>query len=336
MIRVERRRTARLVGALLLGLLHVEAVAAQSGPAPEQSGYSASLSDSLSGVAKSEYEAAKLLYGDGDFAGAAIKFEHAYSESKDPRLLWNLAAAEKNQRHYARVLELIERYIVESGARLSTEERSEAQTVMNTVQSFVGSVTVTVNEGNAKVLVDEGEAGVSPLKSALRIDMGPHKIRAQKPGFSEASAQVMVQGGTASAVELRLQAELHQGRLRVVASPGAVISVDGKLAGTGEWGGVLASGVHGVSVTLEGKRPYQADVAVKDNQDQVLRVVLDPAAEPGPPKSTGVPTWVWIAGGGVLAAGLGVGAYFVFKPEDQIPVHGSLDTVEMPFTRARF
>src|SRR5262245_25362694 len=90
----------------------------------------ASLSESLTGMARAEYEAGKILYADGDFAGAALKFQRAYDESKDPRLLWNQAAAEKNLRHYVRVSELVERYVQESGERLSDQDRAEAQALL--------------------------------------------------------------------------------------------------------------------------------------------------------------------------------------------------------------
>jgi len=65
------------------------------------------LAQTLTGDAKAAYDAAKLLVGDGDFAGAAIKFRAAFDQSHDPRLLWNIAACEKNQRHYARTIALL-------------------------------------------------------------------------------------------------------------------------------------------------------------------------------------------------------------------------------------
>src|SRR5437016_6190653 len=68
-----------------------------------------SLSETLSGDAKSAYDAAKVLFGDGDFASAALKFRSAHDLSNDPRLLWNIAACEKNLRHYAKVVSLVQR-----------------------------------------------------------------------------------------------------------------------------------------------------------------------------------------------------------------------------------
>ncbi|MGH7329836.1 MAG: hypothetical protein ACREJX_15930, partial [Polyangiaceae bacterium] len=50
-----------------------------------------SLSDTLTGDAKADYEAGKLLFSDGDYAGAEIKLQGAYDKSQEPRLLWNIA-----------------------------------------------------------------------------------------------------------------------------------------------------------------------------------------------------------------------------------------------------
>ena len=66
------------------------------------------LSDTLTGSAKIDYDAGKLLFSDGDMAGALVKFKSAYDTSKDARLLWNIAACEKSLHHYARVLSYLD------------------------------------------------------------------------------------------------------------------------------------------------------------------------------------------------------------------------------------
>src|SRR5437762_13903717 len=78
------------------------------------------LTQALTGEAKADYDAGKVLASDGDFAGALIKFTSAYEQSKDARLLWNVAVCEKNMRHYSRVIATLNRYLSE-GAR--SEER---------------------------------------------------------------------------------------------------------------------------------------------------------------------------------------------------------------------
>src|SRR5258708_4144401 len=69
------------------------------------------LSQALTGQAKADFESGKLLAADGDFAGALIKFQSAYDQSKDPRLLWNAAFCQKNLRHYAKVIATLKRYL---------------------------------------------------------------------------------------------------------------------------------------------------------------------------------------------------------------------------------
>src|SRR4051812_12715849 len=53
-----------------------------------------SLGDTLTGQARTEYDLGKILYRDGDFAAALVKFQKAYEISSEPRLLWNVAACE--------------------------------------------------------------------------------------------------------------------------------------------------------------------------------------------------------------------------------------------------
>lgn len=302
-------------------------------PATPSSGpFSAPLSDTLTGTARGEYEAGKLLYNDGDYAGAALKFLRAYDESKDPRLLWNAAAAEKNLRRYVRVADLVGRYMREAGDRLTADELSEAKVLLDTVRAFISDVTFKIVPDGATIMVDEQPVGVSPLPGPVQIEMGQHKLKVSKPGFQDFSAAQSFTGGAATSVEISLQAVVHEGKLRIIAGPGDVIRVDGKVVGTGEWEGTLPSGAHSVAVSGEGKRPYQSEAVVQDNQGSTLRVALDPESSGG---GGGDLTWLWVAGGAVAAAGLGVGAYFMFKPEDEgppAPIVGTLNPGAVPLS----
>src|ERR1700684_4579575 len=96
------RRLGAAIGVALSATTAASAPPARPGPgASLPPGAPKPLSQSLTGEAKAAYDAAKMLLGDGDFAGAAIKFRAAYDQSGDARLLWNIAACEKNRRHYA-------------------------------------------------------------------------------------------------------------------------------------------------------------------------------------------------------------------------------------------
>jgi hypothetical protein len=291
------------------------------------------LAESLKGMARAEYEAGKILYADGDYAGAAIKFERAYEEAKDPRLLWNIAVAEKSRRRYARVYTLVERYLAEAGPSLSESDRADAQSLLETVRGFIGEVTLAIQPAGAEVLVDSQAVGVSPLPTPLRLEMGEREIRVRKPGYAEFVRKENVQGGASTRVEVQLAAEVHEGRLRIVAGRGDEIRVDGRVVGFGEWEGKLSSGIHSVQVSAPNKRTYQSDAGVSDNQLSTLRVTLE-----APPafvrEQSGLGPWPWVIGG-VALAGLGLGAYFLLRPDDEgpsPPLDGSLDPGSVPLS----
>src|SRR5437867_3379084 len=61
---------------------------AQPPPAPAQPPPPPTLAESLTGAAKADYDAAHILYRNGDYANALTKFQAAYDKSKDPRLFW--------------------------------------------------------------------------------------------------------------------------------------------------------------------------------------------------------------------------------------------------------
>ncbi len=234
-------------------------------------------------MARAEYEAAEILYADGDFAGASLKFQRAYDESKDPRLLWNQAAAEKNLRRYVKVSELVERYVQESGDKLTEADRAEAQALLDTVKAFIAEVTFTVAPEGARVFVDDAEIGTAPLSKPVRLEMGERRMRVEKEGFVPYSASRSFDGGSTATVDVKLEVERHEGRLQVTAAPGDTIRVDGKVVGTGTYQGTLPSGLHRVEVSAPGKRTYTSDVMVQDNQSSSMSVALESVILTPPP-----------------------------------------------------
>jgi hypothetical protein len=306
------------------------AAAPASPPAP--------LSESLTGEAKAEYEAGKILYQDGDYAGASLKFQRAYDLSKDPRLLWNRAAAEKNLRHYVLVSELVRGYLREGGAFIADADRADGEALIQTVSAFVAKLSITVNQPGATISVNGKPAGTSPLAEPILVDMGQHELKVELAGFKPFTRTVQVAGGGTTAVDFALEVEKHEGVLRVIVGHDAVIRVDGKMVGMGQWQGTLPSGVHSVEATAKGKQQYVADSLVQDNQTSTLRVNLQNEPGKAAPVSSGLPTWLWVGGAVVLAAGAGVGGYFLFKPDDKgppPPVEGSLGTVDLPLRFGR-
>jgi hypothetical protein len=202
--------------------------------------------------------------------------------------------------------------------------------LLDTVKAFIAELTVNVNEAGASVSIDGAPAGTTPLPGPVRVEMGPRQLRVAKPGFKEHVSTQNAVGGAKATVDVKLEADVRQGRLRIVTDAGAAIRVDGKLVGLGQWEGVVAAGTHSIEVSAQGKLKYHSDSTVEDKQLTTVQVSLQ--AEPSAlAKESGTP-WLLIGGGVLLAAGLGVGAYFLLKPEDEgppPPLEGTLGTVQL-------
>jgi hypothetical protein len=336
--------TIRIVLGFILTVALIAPVSASAAPSAKAKGGAASapasrppLADSLRGTAKDDYEAGKLLFTDGDYAGAALKFERAYATSKDPRLLWNQAAAERNLRRFALVESLVARYLREEGQSLSEADRAEAEALLEAVKRFIAEVKLEVSEPSARVFVDDVLVGETPLSAPLRLDSGKRRLSVKKAGFLVATQTLELTGGEARVVSISLEAEPTEGRLRVITGGGATIRVDGKVVGIGQWEGTVAAGAHQIEVVEKGKDSYRERADVRANDLTSLQITLSRSAAPSAAsiereRGGGVPAWVWVAGG-VAITGIGVGTYFLLRPGDEKPpaaTPGSLGTLNLP------
>ena len=275
------------------------------------------LSESLSGMAKAEYEGARILYGDKDFASAISKFQRAYELSSDPRLLFNIAVCQKNLRKYSKMLATIRRYLEDGAAILTSDDKQQAQDIVKTVEAFVSELKLSVDEADAEVFVDDEKIGITPMKGTTFLDVGVRKITVKKKGYADAVVNKQVPGGGAVAVDVRLIKEIHRGKLLVSAGVNDVISLDNKVIGRGKWEGAVPSGGHTLKVSSPGMANYQSEVVIQDNQTRRVDVTLNPLA------TDSTSTILWIAGGAAVLAGAAIGGALLFQPPTNPPVDGN-------------
>lgn len=291
------------------------------------------LAETLAPDAKADYDAGKLLFGDGDMNGALVKFQSAYDKSKDPRLLWNMAACLKNLRKYARVLRLLDQYIAEGTTVTTEQDRADAVELRKNIESFTVNLTLKVNVPGAQIFVDDEPMGISPLEKAVIVDIGQRTLRLTKSGYKEVRRVESVGGSRDLTVNLVMEEEVHQGHLVVSAGDKDSIHLDGRVVAVGRYRGTLPSGGHMLRVTAKGMRSFQTEVMIQDERTRTIDVTLEPI----PATGGGVPGWLWVTGGLALAAGASVGGYFLLKPEDKVgsPIRGTMDpgTVQLSFGR---
>jgi hypothetical protein len=233
------------------------------------------LRDSLSAGAKKDYLEGRLLFEDGDVAGALVKFEEAYAASKDPRLLWNEAVCEKSQRHYASVRALIAKYLQDGGNWLSAADRKEATELAEAIEPFTMSVTLRVSEPGAEVRIDGRVVGTAPLAEPIVVDIGVRHVQVKKSGFREWDQSIALGGSKTSTVDVVLARA--QGRLEVSASPLASVTIDDKLVGTGAVAIALPIGGYVLRVTQPGHRAFQTEIVIEDDKTRAMTVRLESA-----------------------------------------------------------
>jgi hypothetical protein len=298
--------------------------AAPAPPPPAASPAAPALSDALQGPAKQEYESAKLLASNHDFSGALAQFGDAYKLSKDPRLLFNMAICEKELHHYARMKVTLDQYLHDGANVATADSLAAAQDALAAIRPLVAAIQLKVNEKGADVSVDGETVGTSPIAGSIPVDFGRHQVSVKKSGFDPIEQTVETPGGSEAVVQIDLVAQRHVAQLAITASStDSTLLVDGTAVGAqGHFDGSVPSGTHDVNVVAPGKRPYRAQIELRDGERRTLDVTLEEEAHGGS-------AWPWIIGTVVVAAGGAVGGYFLFKPQDQTtPVpKGQLNTV---------
>lgn len=225
-----------------------------------------------------QYEAGKILFQDGDYATALLKFQGAYAKTKEPRLLWNVAVCQKNLRHYARTLDVLRQYLDEGGALLMAEDRQEATDLMKAIEPFTTSLTVNVSEEGAEVFVDDEPLGSSPIAKPIVTDIGSRRFRAKKDGFRVFEKEIPVGGSVGAVVELKLERQGGKLELRVRAD--ATVFLDDKEIGRGPLVQIDSPiGGHALRTTAPKMRTYQGEVVIEDGKTRNLEIVLEPDLE---------------------------------------------------------
>ena len=238
-----------------------------------------SLAQSLPPDARRDYDAGKLLFEDGDYATALLKYQAAFDQTHDPRLLWNVAVCQKDLRHYAKAAATLGRYLTEGGDALSPSDRHDAQELARAIAPFTVPTTIQVSEPDAQIWVDDAMVGRSPLAGTIALDMGTRRVRVKKEGYRLFDREVPVGGSAATTIDVTL--ERQGGHLQLNVPADATVWLDEREMGHGPRLELdLPVGAHAMRLVAPRMRPLQTDVVVEDGKSRALDLALE--AEPAP------------------------------------------------------
>ncbi len=283
-----------------------------------------SISDELSGTARTAFEQGKTLFEHGDYVTAHAKFKSAYEHSKNPRLLWNLAACSARTKRYARAIDEAERHLTEGRGKLTPDGQQRAIDFLAEMRGYVAEAVLTLNPSGAELSIDGESRGTQGAVATVILELGRHEVGVTKSGFEPVTQTVQVRDTSKIVVPIVLEELASSARLVVQADLDAMIELDGRALGKGLFDGTVAAGSHTLRIRAQGRQAYENLVELNAGVTKQLTVSLlserdasSSASSPGAAsQASGATWWPWALGGTALAAGLGVGAYFVFKPSD--------------------
>lgn len=210
-----------------------------------------------------------------DWATAARSFDAANKAQPSSEALEGLANAQYQGGQlgeaHASYTEWLEKY----GAKAPAAKKKTAETRLKELGEKTGTITITVNEPGAQVLVDDKPAGTSPLAAPLRLTTGPHRVRVTKDGFIAFDQSPNVAAGTTTNVQATLTPATTKGKLVVKEQTGKPIRVtlDGVDMGDAPWTGEVEAGQHEIGARATGLAAMPQKVNVERGKTHEVELV---------------------------------------------------------------
>lgn len=258
------------------------------------------------------YDRGVALYKEGNYPAALAEFRAAQKAQPTYEVLFNIGLCERRLFKYGDAVRTFKQYLEQGGAKVSKDRREAVATELEQIRSLTAEVTVTVEGGPAKLLVDGEPAGTTPLSEPVLVGPGKHTFRAERDGGEVDEVSLELVSATQKTVKLEpKKASAKPGTLIVdSAPPGAVLTVDGTLAGVGPVTMPLAAGGHQVVAELDGYQLARTEVVITAGEERKLTVALDRVVV-AQQKRKFPGAGIGVAGGGVLLLGGAIGLNLV-------------------------
>jgi hypothetical protein len=143
------------------------------------------------------------LYGQGDVAGALEKFSAAYAAYPSPKLMFNIAQANRDLGRPVEALEAFEKFLA-GVADASSETVADVRKSVAELQRKLGRIQIDCETPGAEVSIDGRSVGLAPLPDPIWATPGHHQVTAKHASAALAIEDVDVSAGSVSTVTVRL------------------------------------------------------------------------------------------------------------------------------------
>ncbi len=170
---------------------------------PDAAAQGAAQNDPFTDMARQRFQEGVKLYDAKKYEEARGAFLQAYALKKHPAVLLNLAQSELKSGHPVDAARHFSQYLQEN-RDASAAERKAAEQGLAEARLKTGRVLIEVNVQGADVFVDDELVGRAPLREAVDVGQGPHKIEARYAGYPHAAGQINAVVGQQSSITLKL------------------------------------------------------------------------------------------------------------------------------------
>lgn len=253
------------------------------------------------------YQKGVSLYKEGDYAAALAEFKAAFQAAPTWEVLYNIGLTERRLFKYGQAVQTLNRYLEEGGKKVPKDRRANVEKELEQIRELTAVITIKVEGKPAKITVDGEVVGNSPLSEPVLLGPGPHVFKAEREGFNADEKAVEIVSKTKVEVALAPKPKEDTSPAEVIVDSdptGAVITVDGKLAGLAPTKVSLTAGGHEVLADLEGYATTRQEVLVSAGQSRKVVVKMERGGGDSGGATRG-PRRVPVAG--LITAGAGAG-----------------------------
>ena len=152
---------------------------------------------------KTAIETAVLEFEHGNWPEARVLFEQAHALRPSARTLRGMGMVSFELKQYVRAEQELQAALVDMRAPLSEAQRHEVLGLLLRLEQFIGKLKVNVapEAAHARILLDG-----SPIAAELKLEVGPHELSVQAPGYRSIARTVSIEGGKNMRLELTLTA----------------------------------------------------------------------------------------------------------------------------------
>lgn len=210
---------------------------------------------------------------------ALAEFEESIKLLPKKSAVRNAAICLRELQRYDEALLMWERLVRDFGAKLTPEDRNQADQAIAELKTLTGYLVITSNVADATVVVNGRERGRTPLKENVLVPIGTSIVKVSKEGYATFEGRPRVVAGPPIGVDARLDPLARAGRITVVEEKGleVPVEIDGAIVGKTPYSGAIAPGGHVVILKGEGNLGTQpAAVTIEVDKNTPLRLSLEP------------------------------------------------------------